>query len=232
MKETGILMTGSNVKLLIDDLKTQTRRVVKPQPEIVGDHVITCLHWKGVNCGSIRGNGQDCLKTQCPYGQVGDRLWVRELLREERKGAWFYDVDNAPVMVAKSDELAMRTWTHHKEQDYCSSMFMPKWACRLWLEITEVRVEQINQISEEDAKAEGMGNMSGLSSFVTSFRWYWDSINAAPKPQYCKKVITHYTSYPWEAIQEVREYRGLPWYVCGNPWAWALSFKKITKEEG
>lgn len=63
------------------------------------------------------------------------------------------------------------------------------------------------------------------------WRYLWDFINAKPKPCYSKKEITHYESYPWEDIQETKEYRGKSWRVYGNPWNWAVEFERTEKEQ-
>ncbi|MEE8471115.1 MAG: hypothetical protein V3S51_07280 [Dehalococcoidia bacterium] len=200
MKETGLLMKGPMVRAILDGTKTMTRRVIKPQPPVgaVWDEGAKLFALPGSSLGVMRN---------CPYGQVGDLLYVRELLREVN-GVWFYDADKAPVIVATSDVLAMVTWAHHKEQDYCSSMFMPKWACRIWLEITGVRVERVQEISINDAFFEGtesiMPYLRGDGPWddpyvLRYFKELWDSINAK-------------RGYGWDA----------------NCWLWVLNFKRLT----
>ncbi len=116
------------------------------------------------------------------------------------------------------------------------SIFMPRWASRILLEITNVRVERVQDISEEDAMAEGFSkNLEPL--FESAIEWYrqlWNSINAKPKPVYktknlfgIVKIIDHYESYPWEDVHETREFRGKPWIIIGNPWVWVIEFKKV-----
>lgn len=89
--------------------------------------------------------------------KAGDVLWCRETLRLPDGEPWVYEADHQAVMVSKEDETAMLVWAHHKDQDYCSSMFMPRWACRIALECEEdARLERLQDITEEDAIAEGV----------------------------------------------------------------------------
>ncbi len=206
MKETPIIMSGPMVKAILKGRKSQTRRVMK-NPDALPLAIFESSQYA---------------EAYCPYGGVGDRLWVRETwadIPETTPGNLHY---RASATQGNLDWFKQEGWK------WKPSIFMPKRYARLWLELTKVRVERLQEISEEDAQAEGMGNMKGLSSFVTSFKWYWDSLNAAPKPQYHKEVISYYVSYPWEDIRGIREHRGKPWYVRGNPWNWCLSFKKVA----
>ncbi len=150
MKEYPIIMSGNHPKLILDGIKTQTRRVIKPQPKVT-------LSWK--TDGIIK----------FPYGQVGDRLWVREThyrwglwakngIAKAGRQKWTFKAvsntvgglrfpDNNPPF--GSNDRTLMGW--HKRP----SIFMPRWASRITLEITEVRVEHLRDISEADAKAEG-----------------------------------------------------------------------------
>ena len=81
-----------------------------------------------------------------------------------------------------------------------------------------MRAERLQEITEEDAKAEG---------FTDRFMFHalWDALNAKPKPVYRNKEIVKYVSYPCEDITEARIYRDKPWKVYGNPWVWVYSFE-------
>ncbi|KKL73500.1 hypothetical protein LCGC14_2074310, partial [marine sediment metagenome] len=151
------------------------------------------------------------LLEECPYGQVGDRLWVRET---------FCIACDEAVASTTGDDIARNKPCYRAEpanqpaQDFCEfphwkpSIHMPRWASRITLEITGVKVERVQDISEEDAKAEGvtakyvggslsLANMDYLS-YQAGFCEVWDSINAK---------------------------RGYGWDV--NPWDWALTFKVV-----
>ncbi|GAG99905.1 unnamed protein product, partial [marine sediment metagenome] len=122
---------------------------------------------------------------------------------------------------------------------------------RILLLNKDIRVEHVQDISAEDARAEGalewwdaLEGKEGIErrtkiendyggerrehTSIDLFQMLWDSINSKPKPIYKKKKIVSYVSYPWEHIRLTSIYRGLPWRVHGNPWVWAVTFKRIT----
>jgi len=136
-----------------------------------------------------------------PRYEVGDRLWVRETLRKSNIGIpTRYAADDCPVF---RDGETPTVWPFNKSS--CPSIFMPRWASRITLEITEVRVERLQEITEEDAVAEGMtGRLyqeatGGLMSCAYAvFHWLWDSINAK-------------RGYGWDT----------------SPWVWVISFRRV-----
>ena len=158
MKEHPLLMQGPLVRATLEGRKTQTRRPVKPQPA-------------------------GCLCSVCqkrwPLGRPGDRLWVREtwcLAREESDPP----IDGRPI---RTDGR----WCYYRatqpdvEHEDCSnrspwhpSIHMPRWACRLVLPVVSVRVESAQDISEADAKAEGVESIGG--SYREGFRAVWGAI--------------------------------------------------------
>ena len=175
MKERPILMNTENVKAILADRKSQTRRVIKPQPELrVSDEQYKANMTK--------------LIYLCPYGQVGDRLWVRETFCEHTTGGVIYRADEKPL----EGIYSYHTWR--------PSIHMPRWASRITLEITEVRVERVQEITEEDAKTEGVNEISLIDrdGYYSSFADLWDSINAK-------------RGYGWDT----------------NPWVWVISFDKV-----
>ena len=219
MKERPILFSGPMVNAIFDGRKTQTRRVVKPQPEQRGTTagpIYDQLVWKG-HALSESGKLAD-MSSHSPYGQPGDRLWVRETFRygwsrEEKfyndadgasrsERAWercdeptedrvWYDADGAP------GECPYDEWAELKTP----SIYMPRWACRLGLTVTDVRVERLQEISAADVLAEGVGPCGEADNRTwlrKSFHDLWDSIN--------KK-------------------RGFGWDV--NPWVWTITFERI-----
>jgi hypothetical protein len=161
MKERPIIFTGDSVRAILDGRKTQTRRVIHPQPINIkiGQSVVPSA------CGN------------CPYGEPGDRLWVREAF-----DSW--KCANESMLL-----LNRGAWK--------SPMFMPRWASRLTLEITEVRVQRLQEMSEEDAQEEGRGTW-GNGCRHRYFAGLWDSINAK-------------RGHSWES----------------NPWVWAVSFRQV-----
>ena len=150
MKERPILMSTEPVKAILDGRKTQTRRTagleeINKNPDLwvkreAGQVVDSWLFWH-------RDNQAECIYLKCPYGQVGDRLYVRETFQTTRE---------QDCVLYKAD---YSTSDLHAEQcdfgNWRPSIHMPRWASRILLEITELRVERLQDITEEDAKAEG-----------------------------------------------------------------------------
>lgn len=241
MKERPILFSGAMVKAILEGRKTQTRRVVQyrhngprgdrklhPPPDYVttwhpNNGVGPEWHAEGPSPnGGTRGSGW----TTCPYGVPGDRLWVREsfqpLLADGVKlsdANWKTGEGYAPRYVATDGRTEWMDLTTDSITDRCKpGIHMPRWASRITLEITDVRVQRVQEISEEDCIAEGIERIEcddpnfgwnrfsrkvegGWHNFVTAqeaFRDLWDSINAA---------------------------RGHGWDP--NPWTWSLTLKRI-----
>lgn len=202
-KERPILFNGEMIRALLDGRKTQTRRVIKPQPG-----KLTFFDWpasKEKPWPVLPGG-----KLQpCPYGVPGDRLWVRETHGiayqdgkqiYEYKASW-YDWDA---------ERATRNGMKWKP-----SIHMPRSACRIILEVTDVRVERVQDISEEDAKAEGV-------------KWTDGAIPGLPGPdnipQWGYPCFPHRKAFErlWDSINKKR---GYGWEV--NPWIWVVEFKRV-----
>lgn len=208
-KERGIMFSGPMIRALLEGRKTQTRRTkgldaINTRP---GDYRLRGVEdglWYFAN--NLHSDGDTSAK--CPYGQPGDRLWCKETLRVGDNGGLVYSADGAEV----------KDWPRIIGERPVSKtlppIFMPRWASRLTLEITDVRVERLQSISEEDARAEGTGpdmvcspeyaarhGFEGTEhDFIFRYRCVWNSING-------KK-------HPWES----------------NPWVWAITFKKAAVE--
>lgn len=155
MTERPIIFSGDMVRAILDGRKTQTRRVMKPQPSpadvFVGDH--------GLGMGP---------QFRCSYGQSGDRLWVRETWACECCGRTL----EYRAVHGRCEGLSYRAdGGTGGSSGWRSPIHMPRWASRLTLDITEVRVQRVQEISEEDAVAEGV-------DIWADFRPLWDSINA------------------------------------------------------
>jgi hypothetical protein len=189
MSDRPILFSAPMILALLAGTKTQTRRVVKPQPRgpnppdaRVFDFYDGRGKWKGAYDRKL---GEGNALRLCPYGHPGDRLWVRETWAAEA-GAYFYRADGRERLVWRP------------------SIFMPRWASRILLEITEVRVQRVQDSSAGDCVAEGV-NPTGTDpcdiadSAKDRYRDLWDSINGK-RP-------------------------GCAW--ADNPWVWALTFKRL-----
>lgn len=207
MKEHPILFSGAMVKALLGGTKTQTRRTVKDLP-IILNRETNALE---VDSANIE-NGRFAKLCPCPYGQLGDRPWVRETWQHSNHPYGLYDEDCIVFYRAdflndvhgpdgeKSPEGRYRTWR--------PSIHMPRTASRITLEITGVRVERLQEISEADCIAEGTpgghGSIPGYPYNATPlehYRWLWEQLNGPGS-----------------------------WAV--NPWVWVLEFRRLVEKGG
>lgn len=233
MKERPILMGAPMVRAILDGRKTQTRRIMRaPAPFVEADDGIDVLWVTG--------------QLKCPYGVVGDRLWVREAFRvvgwdeggdvtvaylaDGASSTVRADVDDFDVWVERQSSRMMKSGARMMQHDLdlnavpadgwrdavwiempdgievpaTPSIHMPRWASRITLTITDVRVQRLQDITEDDATAEGVHRCGEMTKSRTdhakglhrcSFADLFDSINGEDA---------------WDA----------------NPWVWALTFKR------
>ncbi|WP_051202944.1 hypothetical protein [Desulfovibrio aminophilus] len=195
-----ILFSGDMVRAILDGRKTETRRPVKPCKDVN----FGCELSPGEIAGEVnQGNDYQ----NCPYGRPGDLLWVRETCWVS--GAWRPTKNSdsgrfvplGPVAYHANQQRPDDKLILFHEWRVTPSIHMPRWACRLVLEVVSVRVEWVQEITEEGAKAEGVlltntlpDGMEGL--FRPRFAGLWDSIYAT---------------------------KGLSWNA--NPWVWVVGFK-------
>ncbi|MGF7419687.1 hypothetical protein [Providencia rettgeri] len=227
MKERGIIFNTEMVRAILDGRKTQTRRVMKVQPVLNGDR------WKIYGCSTDKSNKsifvapQGSLENNCPYGKVGDRLWVREtfallgnedgvcvdwndniLKAGEEQAARIYkasceqkDGDYGLWSIPDDADWKPHTDNHKYEGTWRPSIHMPRWASRITLEITNVRVERLQAANDYDFKAEGYPLVRELTGGSTDafcwFRHLWDSVS---------KPDCNFES---------------------NPWVWVIEFKRV-----
>lgn len=258
MKERGIIFSGPMVQAILDGRKSQTRRVIKPQPR-------NYLFWSdGFQkwYDNKATTTYDMIGRKCPYGVPGDRFYMREnLLLQRESGTKYFDVLYDADSTHFDNGHELDDWFMNYGCWYDSGIskriipciHMPRYAARPErFEITDIRVQKIQDISEEDAIAEGSlfaNDPSGKADWTRGFakacfEKLWDSINAKPKPitknsrlarlllgsETLNRIVGNiacYVSYPWEDIQETREYRGKKWFVRGNPFCWCISYRKL-----
>ena len=191
--ERPILMSAPMVRAILDGTKTQTRRVLKPDGKYRLDLVAPA----------------DGGPSRCPYGQPGDMLWLREAWRTTR------EVDFLP---GSQLDGTYRLWYEADAPHqlgfgrYRHARFMPRWASRITLEVKDVRVQRLQDISEEDAIAEGLRRVGGpLGSTMWEYSDTTGGQFVAPRVAYSMLWDTIHGPGSWDA----------------NPWVWAVTFRKV-----
>lgn len=219
MRERPILFNGDMVRAILAGTKTQTRRPAPINALSFTHHPDGLITWavqfvkavKGVLASYSGGSfteevARSIIASQfCPFGQPGDRLWVRE--------TWGQDEALCEGVQYRADwyQEAQDHAADHSEWRWRPSIHMPRWACRIVLEIVSVRVERVQEISETDAISEGPERATlGYRDYAPrcggheyaqasdSFRSLWDSVYAS---------------------------RSLGW--DSNPWVWVVEFKRL-----
>ncbi|MBK2493780.1 hypothetical protein FKL41_11830 [Klebsiella pneumoniae] len=201
MTERGMIFNAEMVRAILDGRKTQTRRTVKPKPDEDGLAKVTNGPWVDTSERNYR----------CPFGAAGDRIWVRETWAEA--GASAPDLKlyraNYPEHVPSIYENVPPA----EEIRWTPSIHMPRTASRILLEITDVRVERLNAISEEDAEAEGI-DMEALYDSQDCYDCIADH-NMTGRP-----TVTGAFKYLWESIYGEEGWKS-------NPWVWVIEFKRV-----
>ena len=215
MKERPIIFNSEMVKAILDGRKTQTRRVMKSQPRPsesrLGDYWFPCkkmetmVHVSEFNPATSRyPDSQDVFSECCPFGAIGDRLWVRETfaLGLCTESTLAYNATHKPEDL-EDGWFEKIKWT--------PSIHMPRWASRINLEITNVRVERLNAISEEDALAEGCKALEGC-------KWHTFEEAKCGTPMHNHTAKDAFSAL-WQSI-----YGEENW--SSNPWVWVVEFKQ------
>lgn len=218
MKERPILFSGEMVRAILESRKTQTRRLVKVQPPSDAYQITTLMDSTAKaerkRIGSHRWAIVEDLKIveeygkhfSCPYGQPGDRLWVRETWADNFSS----HVSHAGILyraTAATDrshhgywakEVAPNKWVDYYDRPFKwkPAIFMPRGVARLTLEVVKVRVERLQEISDADTVAEGIASGHAGEYGRAAFRSAWDQING----------------------------KRASW--ASNPWVWVVEFKR------
>ncbi|TVT43099.1 hypothetical protein FNT36_03130 [Hymenobacter setariae] len=179
IKERPILFSGAMVRALLNGSKTQTRRAIKPQPTQPRQAGYILHSTDKSREGGFQWSDADCKNLSepihCPYGQPGDRLWVREtLFWSACDDGWCYQADND--MLQCEYHLAPILLKDYKPA--IPSIHMPRVASRLLLEITAVRVERLQDINTDDIKAEGIRHTIDYGPILyEEWQLLWEKIN-------------------------------------------------------
>ena len=250
MKERPILFSAPMVRALLAGRKTQTRRVVKPQPYLYHD-AGRFKQWmwdagkEGLKPFSTGGIDDDCWdfwKVFCPHGTIGDRLWVRETFFDNNSQGYSDGLNTVPAERDMEQVFYRATdpnpdfegeTIEHDGGGWRPSIHMPRWASRLTLEITGVRVERVQDIREADARAEGMQpNWVGdLAQFDPDEHGYLpfdadDEGNVPACDVYETFTARDCFARLWDSINGKRP--GCSWEA--NPWMWVLEFRRVEGE--
>ncbi|MEH4799093.1 morphogenetic protein [Atlantibacter hermannii] len=210
MKERGMIFNGEMVRAILDGRKTQTRRIIK------------LSHESGMKNPVVRGkNGEasyvGCRLAAmlCPFGKPGDRIWVRETFQGPLVSEDLFEEYRAYPEKFEKPQYCEYAADGGTKPEYCDlddnlrhgwlpSIHMPRWASRILLEITDVRVERLASISQEDAAKEGYpANPEPYGGSMDKWLWFrqlWDSI------------------YPEQSFSH-------------NPWVWVIEFKRVEGSE-
>ncbi|PRP68470.1 hypothetical protein BUE93_22225 [Chromobacterium amazonense] len=226
MKERPVLFSAPMVRALLAGTKTQTRRVMKEQPVVDG------LFWRVYGAGwsrrltSVPAVPGHSLATNCPYGQTGDRLWVRETFGRP----WHHGQPRFFYRASDDDSVG----NHPDFDGWKPSIHMPRAASRILLQITDVRVERLQDISEADAEAEGCERLdvereerdwklcpqcggTRLHNGLGPNGGVIFDLDCTACDTYAKRY-----RHLWEAING-------PGSWDANPWVWCISFKRVEE---
>lgn len=217
-KETGLMFKAPLVRAILEGRKTQTRRIVKWKDPNKGLN----LNFSGLQAANVgnkwvlesdtrTSSEWRCRPTPCPFGKRGDLIYVRETWNPDPPcdGTWCYtewagcrqgQIEGVPERF-RSPEHCIYAASTNTDMVWTPSVHMPKWASRIWLEITGVRVERTQDISPDDCIAEGawpadQRELGRGHEAVTAFSKLWQS-----------------TGGDWDA----------------NPWVWVIDFKRVER---
>ena len=255
MKETGLMFKAPLVRAILSGQKTQTRRVIKDQS--IGDRWCESrpdgrqyLEWQGQpSCGTgVWDIPEYNAEIVSPFGLIGDRIYVREtwqgplMSSKEWEDHYFSEADDIPAKFrtpahcqyaadggpppefATMDDDIVARWK--------PSIHMPKWAARIWLEVTGVRVERLQDISESDTQAEGCsiecmtptGDDNGSAIHGPGgFAALWDSTTDRPS------LPANENSKRYARVKQWLDTHPDTASWAANPWVWVIDFKRIDK---
>lgn len=216
MKQRPILFSAPMVQAILAGRKTQTRRIVKPQPTLItdaGKH--SQYNYRG-GIYSLNMYRNSKIIEKCPHGQVGDQLWVKETWKPRIAHSCALDTcdcsdveveyiaDNKTIFYSDNIDSEWLMPKAAQNGKNVSSLFMPRWASRILLEITDIRIERLQDISEADAQAEGCDNSKSESAIEVG--WY-------EKPRRAFERL-------WESINGTDSW-------AANSWVWVVEFKVV-----
>ncbi|PHN32140.1 hypothetical protein [Pseudomonas sp. ICMP 460] len=212
IKERPILFSAPMVRAILEGRKTVTRRALNAKAlKNIGYGVQLGECHELPSEGPLHPNSIGYYTDFCPFGQIGDRLWVRETFATLSAGEYEpvkpHGGRGQNIMYAATDPLADLSISN-RGYGYRPSIHMPRWVSRILLEITAVHVERLQDITEDQAKAEGVRRVELIN------RWFAhdDSENAFGRATGAFRDL-------WQSV-------GGDW--AANPWVWVVEFKRVT----
>ncbi|SMB27144.1 conserved hypothetical protein [Serratia proteamaculans] len=223
MKEHPVIFNGEMVRAILDGRKTQTRRTLTDRQLQLIDLASQAGECYPLESGIDHANSQSYYREHCPFGQVGDLLWVREtwgvVSHDFDSDGWMIDwVPDRPATPIEEMSFGNGYYTGHaiyaadgsftwgdddghgERSCWKPSIHMPRAACRILLEITGVRVERLNDISNDDAKAEGYpAEREADGGSCDPWLWFRDL---------------------WDGIYPDNDFKV-------KPWVWVIEFKRV-----
>ncbi len=201
MKETGLMFKAPLVRAILEGRKTQTRRIVKPAPAddqtlqyiTTETGLVYARSIEQINYPNLRR-----IRWDSPVGKPGDLIYVRETWAHGIHALAAQRTEDGPFVYAADGEMAEQG---RLGECWKPSIHMPKHAARIWLEITGVRVERLQDISEADAEAEGIAFLRDLPD-----------VDETLTAKELFEVLWQSTGGDWSS----------------NPWVWVIDFKTIS----
>ncbi|WP_313083241.1 morphogenetic protein [Atlantibacter sp.] len=226
MKERGMIFNGEMVRAILDGRKTQTRRIISERHLNLidlGSQIGECYP---LECGIDHDNSQSYYREHCPFGKPGDRIWVRETFQGPLVSEDLLEEYRAYPEKFEKPQYCEYAADGRAKPEYCDlddnlrhgwlpSIHMPRWASRILLEITDVRVERLNSISEDDARAEGVPPAGYLVP-------HYPNTYLTPAGDFATAKIAFQRL--WQSI-----YGEESWQA--DPWVWVVEFKRVEGSE-
>lgn len=211
MTERGMIFNAEMVRAILDGRKTQTRRIMTVQPEssefglrYIAESSLAkevgMYFWSQSDACGMKARSKPFA---CPYGKPGDRIWVRETWNKYG-GLLTYRADHDWINDMRKETVCTAKWV--------PSIHMPRWASRIMLEITDVRVERLQNISDEDVDSEGFAGdypTSALPALFPGEPSDWSHLSMRD----CYGAL-------WKSIYGAENWQA-------NPWVWVIEFKRV-----
>ena len=221
VRERPILFSGPMVRAILDGRKTQTRRIIKPQPVDLGNDVwqfrdrvcISSEDLKDYLFHDIYGGNDSAMPYGGVYDGYGDRLWVRESFKSRTEFDWATDPDKArhyalyraDDLEADDDEMHWHDYGRWKP-----SIHMPRCLSRLTLELTDVRVERVQDIGKDGRKAADV-LAEGITPELIEHERKWFHADDSPALAFARL---------WDSVNGAGSWKS-------NPWVWVLCFRRL-----